>query len=119
MIIVGALLNETIDKGSPFSRRPNSRLIVRRASWFASLCSGVRSLAAGPPTAGHFLVASLGIGMAPAVHLGEHGTAGVASVNAHLLDVFAVARDQGAKPGEVPGAVEVWAWAKRIAVAPS
>ncbi len=69
--------------------------------------------------AGQFLVASLGIGMAPAVHLGEPGTAGVASVNAHLLDVFAVARDQGAKPGEVPGAVEVWAWAKRIAVAPS
>ena len=56
--------------------------------------------------AGQFLVAILGIGVAQAVHLGQTGAQGVALIDAELMHVVAVARDQGATAGKSVGAVE-------------
>lgn len=56
--------------------------------------------------AGQFLVAALCIGMAQAVHLGESGPAGIALVDAYLLPVVAIARDQGTAAGQTAGSIE-------------
>jgi len=71
----------------------------------------VHGLAAWPTggrrlPAGQFLVAVLGIGMTKAVHVGEPGAQGITLVDAELLHIVAVARDQGAKAGQPPCAVQ-------------
>ena len=70
----------------------------------------VHGLAAWPTggrrlPAGQFLVAVLGI-MTKAVHVGEPGAQGITLVDAELLHIVAVARDQGAKAGQPPCAVQ-------------
>ena len=56
--------------------------------------------------AGQFFIAVLGVGMTQAVHLGKAGAQGVAFVDAHLVPVVAVARNQGAEAGKAAGTVQ-------------